>query len=103
MPKKYEEIKNSLLENGESKEGAQRIAAATYNAHREPGSKPMGPYYDDPNKGFSHQEPPPEHRHFQHNQVQGHLERQGVPKEHARQAAHAMSRGHNNPKRVVGK
>jgi len=42
MPKKYEAIKKAGLKAGKSTAEAERIAAATYNKNRRPGSKPVG-------------------------------------------------------------
>lgn len=46
MPRQYEDIKSSELSSGKSKEEAERIAAATYNKHRKPGSPAMGPNWE---------------------------------------------------------
>jgi hypothetical protein len=46
MPKQYEEIKKSELKSGKDLKTAERIAAATYNKNRKPGSTPMGPNYE---------------------------------------------------------
>ncbi len=41
MPEKYEKIKESLKKQGKSDAEAKRIAAATFNAHRRRGQKPV--------------------------------------------------------------
>lgn len=41
MPKKYEEIRDSLKRRGASDTEAKRIAAATYNKQRKPGQRPV--------------------------------------------------------------
>lgn len=41
MPKKYEKIRDSLEAQGKSPKIAKRIAAATYNAQRKPGQRPV--------------------------------------------------------------
>lgn len=41
MPKKYEEIRDSLKARGASDKKAKQIAAATYNKQRKPGQAPV--------------------------------------------------------------
>jgi len=40
-PEKYEKIRDSLKSQGKSDAEAKKIAAATYNKERKPGTKPV--------------------------------------------------------------
>jgi hypothetical protein len=50
MPAQYERIKESYLSKGKDLKEAEKLAAMTYNAHRKPGSTPMGPNYEQRNQ-----------------------------------------------------
>jgi hypothetical protein len=46
VPAQYDAIKKSELKSGASLKTAERIAAATYNKNRKPGSSPVTRYSD---------------------------------------------------------
>ena len=46
MPAQYERIRDSYIARGKSVKQANKLTAMTYNAHRQPGTPPVGPHSD---------------------------------------------------------
>lgn len=46
MPEKYVKIRDALIGQGKSPKQAKKIAAATYNKERKPGTLPVTSSYD---------------------------------------------------------